>query len=62
MASYRVAEIGGDGIGPDVTREAMKVGDATGEVFGFKLERTVYPFGTEHWLRTQEILPDSALA
>ncbi len=60
MTEYRVAQVAGDGIGPEVTAEAMKVVDAAGEVFGFKVNRTVYPFGTEHWLKTEEIFPESA--
>jgi len=60
MSEYEIAVIGGDGIGPEVTREAMKVLDATSEVFGFQTRRTEYPFGTEHYLATQEVFPDAA--
>lgn len=60
MKEYKIAQIAGDGIGPEVTAQAMRVLDAAGEVFGFKAKRTVYPFGTEHYLKTQEIFPDSA--
>jgi 3-isopropylmalate dehydrogenase len=58
MSQYDIAVIGGDGIGPEVTREAMKVVDAAAEVFGFRVSRTVYPFGTDHYLATGEIFPD----
>jgi hypothetical protein len=34
--------------------------DAAEEVFGFKVRRTEYPFGTEHYLKTKEIFPESA--
>ena len=60
MSEYEIAVIGGDGIGPDVTREAMKVLDATSEMFGFKTRRTDLPFGTEHYLKTDEVFPDTA--
>ena len=60
MSEYEIAVIGGDGIGPDVTREAMKVLDATSEMFGFKTRRTDLPFGTEHYLKTGEVFPDAA--
>jgi len=60
MSEYEVAVIAGDGIGPEVTREALKVLDATGEAFGFRARRSVYPFGTEHYLETKEIFPDDA--
>lgn len=60
MTEYDIAVIAGDGIGPEVTREAMKVLDAAAEVYGFKTRKTYYPFGTEHWLKTNEIFPESA--
>jgi 3-isopropylmalate dehydrogenase len=60
MSEYDIAVIAGDGIGPEVTREGMKVLEAASEVFGFKTRRTEYPFGTEHYLETEEIFPDSA--
>jgi 3-isopropylmalate dehydrogenase len=60
MAEYDIAVIGGDGIGPEVTTQAMKVVDAAAEVYGFKLKKTDYPFGSEHYLKTEEIFPDAA--
>jgi len=60
MAQHDIAVIAGDGIGPEVVREGLKVLDAAAEVFGFRTRRTEHPFGTEHWLKTREILPDSA--
>jgi len=62
MAEHNIAVIAGDGIGPEVTREAMKVLDAASEVFGFRTRRTAYPFGTEHYLATKEIFPDAAFS
>jgi 3-isopropylmalate dehydrogenase len=58
---HRIAVIPGDGIGPEVSREALKVSDAAGERFGFKLERTEFDFGGERYKRTGETLPDNAL-
>ncbi len=60
MSAYDIAVIGGDGIGPEVTRECMKVVDAAADVFGFQVRRTEYPFGSEHFLATGEIFPDAA--
>jgi 3-isopropylmalate dehydrogenase len=60
MTEYDIAVIAGDGIGPEVTREALKVLDAAAEVYGFRTKKTFYPFGTEHWLKTNEIFPESA--
>src|SRR5210317_1684033 len=58
--SYKIAVIGGDGTGPEVALEGVKVLNAAGEKFGFKLEYTDFDFGGERYLRTGEILPDSA--
>ncbi|MBL8859616.1 MAG: 3-isopropylmalate dehydrogenase [Planctomycetes bacterium] len=62
MTEYDIAVIAGDGIGPEVTREAMKVLDAVASMYGFKTKKTHYPFGTEHWLKTTEIFPESAFS
>lgn len=62
MTEHDIAVIAGDGIGPEVTREALKVLDATAEVFGFRTRRTEYPFGTDHYLATKEIFPDAAFS
>ncbi|GIX08203.1 MAG: 3-isopropylmalate dehydrogenase [Candidatus Poribacteria bacterium] len=59
---YRIAELPGDGIGPEVTDEAMKVVRTAAEVFGFDYESVRYDFGGERFLRTGETLPDSAIS
>jgi 3-isopropylmalate dehydrogenase len=56
--SIRVAVIGGDGIGPEVTAEAVKVLEAASPV---KIEQTRYDLGAERYLTTGEVLPDSVL-
>jgi len=60
MTEHDIAVIAGDGIGPEVTREALRVLDAAADVYGFRTRRTSYPFGSEHYLETQEIFPDAA--
>ena len=60
MKNYNIAVIGGDGTGPEVTREAIKVLDVAASKFGFKLDYTHFDFGGERYLRTNEVLPDSA--
>ena len=45
MKSYDIAVIGGDGTGPEVVRESIKVLDAAGAKFGFKLNYTDFDFG-----------------
>lgn len=59
--SYSIALIPGDGTGPEVTREAVKVLDVAAKKFGFTLNYTSYDFGGERYLKTGEILPDSAI-
>ena len=60
MSQYDIAIIGGDGIGPEVTRQALKVTDLAASIFGFSLRKTEYPFGSEHYLATKEIFPDAS--
>ena len=60
MKSYDIAVIGGDGTGPEVVRESIKVLDAAGAKFGFKLNYTDFDFGGDRFIRTNEALPDSA--
>lgn len=59
--TYRIARIGGDGIGPEVVTEASRVAEAAGRSWGFDIRWTDYPFGAGHYLETGEILPESAL-
>jgi 3-isopropylmalate dehydrogenase len=54
---HRVAVIGGDGIGPEVCDEALKVVDAA----GVKLDTTTFELGAAHYVRTGEVLPDEVL-
>jgi 3-isopropylmalate dehydrogenase len=61
MKSYNIGVIGGDGTGPEVTREALKVLEVAQKKFGFKLNYTNYDFGGERYLKTGETLPDSAI-
>jgi 3-isopropylmalate dehydrogenase len=57
MASIRLAVIGGDGIGPEVTAEALKVLRAAGVSY----DTTDYDLGARRWHRTGEALPDAVL-
>jgi len=58
---YNIALIPGDGIGPEIIKEGKKVIDAASYRYGIKINWTEYPFGAEHYLKTGELLPDSAL-
>ncbi|MGQ0553253.1 MAG: 3-isopropylmalate dehydrogenase [Planctomycetota bacterium] len=64
---HRLAVIGGDGIGPEVIAEGLKVLAVVAERHGIRYEAVQYPFSTDRWLATGgerggETLPDSAFA
>jgi len=61
MTTYRIAVIPGDGTGPEVTVEAVKVLKAAAGKFNFKVDLTEFDFGGERYKRTGETLPDSAV-
>jgi 3-isopropylmalate dehydrogenase len=61
MKTYRIAVIPGDGTGPEVVKEGLKVLDAVQSKFGFKCETVEYDVGGDRYLKTGEILPDSVL-
>ncbi|MGB6370955.1 MAG: isocitrate/isopropylmalate family dehydrogenase [Atribacterota bacterium] len=58
---YNIALIPGDGIGPEIIREGKKVIEAASSKYGLEINWIEYPFGAEHYLKTGELLPDSAL-
>jgi 3-isopropylmalate dehydrogenase len=58
---YPIAVIPGDGTGPEVIREGLKVLDAVSKKAGFKYQLKCFPYGGEHYLKTGETLPDSAI-
>jgi 3-isopropylmalate dehydrogenase len=60
--SLDIAVIGGDGIGPEVVAEGLKVLSAVTESHGVKVNTTEYDLGARRWRATGETLPDSALA
>src|SRR5437762_9019382 len=58
----RVAVIPGDGIGVDVTAEAVKVLRAAGDVFGAPLDLEMLPYGADYYLQTGISLPPNGYA
>ena len=58
---HKIAIIPGDGTGPEVTAEAVKVLKAAAAKFDFTVELTEFDFGGERYKRTGELLPDSAV-
>ncbi|HET7477795.1 MAG TPA: 3-isopropylmalate dehydrogenase [Dermatophilaceae bacterium] len=59
--SLDLAVIGGDGIGPEVVAEGLKVLDAAMARSGHKVSTTDYDLGARRWRATGETLPDSVL-
>jgi 3-isopropylmalate dehydrogenase len=57
----KIAVIGGDGTGPEVAAEGLKVLSAVASLEGFKFELEHFDFGGERYLRTGEILPPGAI-
>jgi 3-isopropylmalate dehydrogenase len=62
MRMHKIAVIGGDGTGPEVVAEGLKVLDAVNNKFGIKMEYTHFDFGGERYLRTGEVLPETAVS
>ncbi len=60
--TLKLAVIPGDGTGPEVTAEALKVLDAVSRLEGFGFETTNFDWGGERYLRTGETLPAGAVA
>jgi 3-isopropylmalate dehydrogenase len=59
--TYNIAVMPGDGTGPEVVDEGLKVLNAAAAKFGFKLATQNFDFGGERYKRTGETLPDGAL-
>ena len=57
--TYRLAVIGGDGVGPEVTDQALKAIRAAGGRFGFEITTEDYDLGGRRFLTTGEVLPAS---
>ncbi len=60
--TYQIAVVPGDGTGPEVVAEGIKVLDAVSKRCGFALDYTHYPFGGDHYQKTGEILPAGSYA
>ena len=58
---YKIGVLPGDGVGPEVVKEGLKVLEATSRKVKFSYELIHYDFGGERYLKTGEILPDSAI-
>ena len=59
--NYKIAVMGGDGTGPEVVAEGLKVLQAAASKFGFSLSLTDFDYGGDRYLRTGEVLPENAV-
>lgn len=59
--TYNIAIIPGDGTGPEVIAEGVKVLDTVSQKYGFKINLDYFDFGGERYLKTGETLPESAI-
>ena len=62
MKSFKLAVIAGDGIGPEVVDEGLKVLAAVSKKYDLSFAQTPYELGAKYWHKTGETLPDSVLA
>ncbi|MCK4400780.1 3-isopropylmalate dehydrogenase [bacterium] len=58
---YKIGVIGGDGTGPEVVKEGMKVLKAISGKYDIKFDFIHYDFGGKRYLKTGEVLPDAAI-
>lgn len=59
--THKIAVMGGDGTGPEVVVEGLKVLQAAADKFNFTLELTDFDYGGDRYLKTGEVLPDNAV-
>jgi len=62
MAHFNLAVIAGDGIGPEVVAQGLRVLDCVAKKHGVTFNKTSYDLGAAYWHRTGEVLPDATLA
>ena len=59
--NFKLAVIGGDGIGPEVVAEGLKVLDAVSAKYDVTFSKKEFDLGARYWHKTGETLPDSTL-
>ena len=59
--NFKLAVIGGDGIGPEVVAEGLKVLDAVASKYGATFSKKDFDLGARFWHKTGETLPDAVL-
>ncbi|PKM99191.1 MAG: 3-isopropylmalate dehydrogenase [Elusimicrobia bacterium HGW-Elusimicrobia-2] len=61
MKKHKIAVIGGDGTGPEVVAEGLKVLKAASKKFGFEYETTMLDWGGERYMKTGKMMPDDGI-
>jgi len=61
MKTYKIAKIPGDGIGPEIIVEGVKVMDAVSDKYNFKIDWVEYDNGAEKYLKTKETITEDTL-
>ncbi len=62
MKTYNLATIPGDGIGPEVVTQGLRVLDTVAKKYDLEFKKTNYELGAAYWHKTKETLPDSVMA
>ena len=58
---YEIAVVAGDGTGPEVVAEGLKVVDVVARKYGFQVSLNRYDIGGEHYVKTGDVLSDEVL-
>lgn len=61
MKKIKLAVIAGDGIGPEVVEQGLRILDAVSSKYGFSIEKKEFELGAKYWHKTGETLPDTTL-
>jgi 3-isopropylmalate dehydrogenase len=61
MTTYKIGVLGGDGIGPEVTAEGLKVLEEVARIEEVRYELVEYPYGSDLYLKTGELVTDEVI-
>lgn len=61
MKKIKLAVIAGDGIGPEVVEQGLRILDAVSSKYGFSIDKKEFELGAKFWHKTGETLPDATL-
>ena len=62
MNVYDIAIIPGDGVGNEISDEAVKILDAVAEKYGFHIKTETFGWGCDYYLKHGQMMPDDMLA